>query len=480
MTQPVEQPAAGPPGLSDDERETFGRLWRALIKARPGLQRLDRYYEGTRVLDRIGLAVPPELSRFVTMVNWPRIAADSVEQRCDVEGFRLTGADEADDDLWEIWQANDLDEVSQLAHLDSIALGRSYLCVGTRSEDDPLPNVPLITAEAPTDMIHEIDPRTREVKAVLRRVSPSEATLYLPNETIWLDGNTRRGWDEVDRDEHNLGIVPVVPLLNRPRLNNRMGVSELSDVISLTDAACRALTDAQIATEVLAVPQRYVIGASNSDFVDEEGKPLTAWETYFGAVWALPNDEGKSSVGQFAAADLKNFETMVNHYAALVSSQSSVPARYFGLTTTNPPSEGSIISDEVRLIMNARRKHRTLGGGWERAMRIARRLIDGDWNPDLARMETLWANPETPTMAQRADAVVKLTQANILPTEAAWEELGYSATRRKNLRRMLDEQLANDPLKAAADAFRTPPTDPAQVPASDVPAFDPTVGGLRA
>lgn len=469
--------------LSQDEEETFARLWSALVRARPPLERLDRYYEGNRRLEKLGLAVPPELEQFVTLVNWPRIAADSVEQRCDVEGFRLRGAESADSELWDVWQANDLDEESQALHLDSIALGRAYLCVGTREEDDPEPNVPLITPESPLDMIHES--QGSRVTAALRRVSGTEVTLYLPDVTIWLDASMSRGWVVVDRDEHGLGVVPVVPAVNRTRLRNRMGVSELSDVISLTDAACRALTNAQVATEVLAVPQKYVLGASPKDFVDGDGKPVTAWETYFGAIWMMAKGEAK--VGQFTAADLGNFQKIVDHYAALASSQSTVPARYFGLTTTNPPSEGSIVSDEVRLIMNARRKHRSLGGTHERTMRLARRVMDGDWNPDLARMETLWANPETPTMAQRADAVVKLVQANILPIEAAWEELGYSATRRVVLRRMLDEQRAADPLTAAADAFRTT-TAPsvtadeavAQVDTTQVPAFDTTVAGVRA
>jgi hypothetical protein len=79
---------------------------------------------------------------------------------------------------------------------------------------------------------------------------------------------------------------------------------------------------------------------------------------------------------------------------------------------------------------------------------------------------------------------VKLRSAGLLPVEAAWEELGYSATRREQLRRMRDAELAADPLKAAADAFANPitaPTDPAQVPAAQVPAFNPDVpGGVRA
>lgn len=473
--------------LSDDEDATIRRLSTVLQRSLRDLERLDRYYEGSRRLEKLGLAVPPELEMFTTLVNWPRIAVDSIEQRCDVEGFRLPNQEYADDELWGIWQACDLDEESQMGHLDTLALGRAYVCVGTREEDEPEPNVPLITVESAQEIAHEIDPRTRRVSAALRRPSKTEATLYLPDVTIWLEYAGRAGWSEVDRDEHELGAVPVVPLMNRPRLRKRAaGVSEMVDIITLTDAACRALTNAQVATEVLATPQRFVIGAKPKDFVDEQGNPIPVWQTYFGAVWGLMNEQAK--VGQFTAADLGNFERIVNHYANLVSGSSGLPTRYFGQYTTNPPSEGSITADESRLIMNAYRKHRFLGGSWERTMRLARRYIDGDWNPDLARMETLWRNPETPTRAQTADAVVKLVGAkaspdSLLPIEAAWEELGYSATRREQLRRMRDAQAEADPLTRAAAAFggsTADATNPSTIDPADVPNFDPTVrGGVR-
>jgi hypothetical protein len=105
--------------------------------------------------------------------------------------------------------------------------------------------------------------------------------------TIWLSGSASGNrWEEVDRDEHRLGAVPVVPLINRGRLTQRDGVSEIVDVMPLTDAAARALTNAQVATEVAAIPQRWVAGMSKGDFADQNGNPLPAWQAYFGAVWA--------------------------------------------------------------------------------------------------------------------------------------------------------------------------------------------------
>jgi hypothetical protein len=455
--------------LSAEEDATFRRLSSALTKAQHPLQRLDAYYEGIHKLEQLGLAVPPELERFVTTVNWPRVTVDSIEQRCDVEGFRLYGEDSADDDMWAIWQANDLDEESQQAHLDSLTLGRSYVCVGAREPDDVDSDVPLVTVESPFEMIHELDPRTRRVTAALRRVGSDltsavdQATLYLPEQTIWLERRALSAWVDVERDFHRIDRPLVVPIPNRARLRNRFGVSEMTDVISLTDAACRALTNAQVATETMAIPQRYVLGASPTDFVDQHGQPVTAWETYFGAVWALQNAEAK--VGQFSAADLKNFETIVNHYAALASGVSGLPTRFYGQYTSNPPSEASIVADETRLIMNARRKHRAWGGSWEPVMRLVRRIVDGDWDPSLARMETLWRNPETPTRAQQADATVKLVQAGVLPIEAAWEELGYSATRRRQLAALRTAERAADPVTLLADQFRTPPEPPPDVAA---------------
>lgn len=476
--------------LSDDDRALLRRLQLQLQQQRPELERLDRYYEGEQRLQSLGIAVPPQLERFVTIVNWPAITVDSIEQRLDVEGFRIGAAppaddvdpagplpvldpdqgEDADDDLWELWQANDLDEESQQGQHEAIALSRAYSCVGTRSLDDPDPDFPLITVESPFEMTHLADPRTRQVMAALK-LTPAvgtvreQATLYLPGATRWLE-RSGRGWTEVERDEHGVEVPLVTPLVNRPRLRRRGGASEMRDVIGLTDAACRALTNAQVATEVLAVPQRYVLGAAPEDFVDADGKPVPAWEAYYSAVWALQNDQAK--VGQFDAADLSNFVKIVDHYANLVSGVSGLPTRFYGQYTTNPPSEGSIVADESRLIMNAYRKQRAFGGSWERTIRLARRVQDGGWDPRLRRLETLWRSPETPTQAQLADAVVKLRGANLLPDEAAWEELGYSATRRRQLRAMRDRDVAAAAARQAeiAPAAAGEPAPPAPEPAA--------------
>lgn len=437
--------------LTETEQDTFGRLLSTVGSAHLEVDRLDNYYQGVQRLAQLGLAVPPDLRGFVTVVNWPRLVVDAVEERLDVEGFVQPGSDSADDELWRIWQENDLDEESEQAHVEALALKRAFIAVGT-NEDDA--DTPLITIESPREMVAERDTRTRRITAALKTYASSQpddynaardrdrATLYLPDTTVWLR-RTTTGWVEEDRDEHNLGRVPVVPLVNRPRVGDWTGTSEMSDVITLTDAAARALTNLQVAQETHAVPQRWVLGASKGDFVDASGNVLPTWEAYFGSIWALKNKDAKA--GQFSASDLRNFTEVINHYAHMASSVSGLPLRFFGQNTANPPSADGIRADETRLVKRCERKQKVFAGAWEEVMRLADRFRTGEWNPELRRLETRWRDPSTPTVAAVADAVVKEYQAGLLPEEMAWEELGWSPEKIRRARE-LREREATDPL----------------------------------
>ncbi|MBQ1164155.1 phage capsid protein, partial [Streptomyces sp. A73] len=78
-----------------------------------------------------------------TVIGWPRIGVEALEQRLELEAFRW--ADGADaEDLREGAEANDLFDESSLAHLDALTYGREYIAVGSGdcgTDDCP----PLIT-----------------------------------------------------------------------------------------------------------------------------------------------------------------------------------------------------------------------------------------------------------------------------------------------------------------------------------------------
>src|SRR5690606_11616494 len=112
--------------------------------------------------------------------------------------------------------------------------------VGSRSREDGTidTDTPLLVAESPLEMYADIDPATRKVRAALKRVVEEDqavrtnaryATLYLPDATVWYEWDG--GWIVRDRDDHGLGEVPVVPVVNRARLTSssrlRSGVNRI-------------------------------------------------------------------------------------------------------------------------------------------------------------------------------------------------------------------------------------------------------------
>ncbi|PYC83444.1 hypothetical protein C7C46_08915 [Streptomyces tateyamensis] len=435
--------------LSDlDAAGWLQRLAQAHDRQMTQLQLWDAYYEGRQPLSYMAPELLMEMDDRLrqVVVCWPQLVVDALDERLDIEGFRLGGAERADRDLWEnIWQPNDLDEDSQLAHVDALAMSRAFVIVGAGdSRIDP----PVVTAESALQVFAERDPRTRKVLAALKRweeVQPDgssefHATVYLPDATVsYRRTSAAAVWEQSDQDEHRLGVVPVVPLVNRSRLADRSGRSELTSVVSLSDAACKIATDMMVGAEFHAMPRRWATGMADDDFKDPQGRVVSALSRIAGRVWASRNE--KVTFGQFPEANLTNFHDTLNALARMVSAMSGLPPTMLGLASDSPPSADAIRAAEARLIKRAERRQRALGGDWEQAMRLALLIRDGEVPPEAHRMETLWRDAATPTYAQKADAVTKLVVAGIIPREQGWEDLGYSAAQIARMQAMEEAAL---------------------------------------
>lgn len=470
--------------LPTDELGWVNYLARRHDAEMPELEMLDRYYDGTQPVSYMH----PEILREVAdrirpvIIAWPQLVVDTIEERLDVEGFRLPDEDADDKDLWRVWQSNDLDETSQLAHVDALALRRAYVAVGTNEDDE---DTPLVTCESPLEVFHDLDPRTRNVRAALRRVGEEDiqggilqryATLYLPERTVFYrwDG----GWREIGRDEHDLGEVPIVPLVNRARLRAarrstatntirlQYGMSELQPILPLSDGASKLATDMMVAGEFVAIPLRGLFGIGPDDLVDEKGNRVTALQAIMGRLLTIPDDEGTAKSFEFASAQLANFHNAIMSLAQLVASISGLPPHYMGIATDNPASADAIRSAESRLIKRAERKQRGFGGSWEKTGRLVRRFQTGEWDPRLKRLETIWRDASTPTVAQAADAAVKKYQTTprpIVPLRQTREDLGYTDAQIARMEAEDEKAAAESPLATIARGMAEPMIEPAGV-----------------
>lgn len=431
--------------LADDEKTLIGRLTAKHRRDTPKLEVLDAYYEGEQRLQHIGIAVPPELRRFETVVNVPRMAVDEPTRRQALRTFYRAGNSiKADPALAAAWEYNNLGSESALVHIDEKIYGRCFVAVGTNDDDR---EQPLITVESPLNIAVDVDPVRRVMRSALRLYRDEETrrtscTLYLPDTTIHAERG-RNGWEITGRDDHELGAVPLVMFANRRRGGRWDGVTEMKDVIGLTDGIARFVTNMQVGGETHALPARWAAGMAKEDFVDAKtGKPMATWEAYFTALRATSNKDAK--FGQFAASDLKNFHESVNNMLSWCATTLGLPTRYAGQQSVNPASEGAIVADEIRLIKNTEQKNVFDGDSWAWVMGLEERFRTGEWGPRNS-IRTMWFNPATPTYSQRADAVVKVRQVGAISIEGMWDEFGWDEARKAQERARLDAE-RQDPI----------------------------------
>lgn len=417
--------------------------------------RLLSYYKGAQRLKQLGMAVPPQMRRFEVVVNWPRVMVDTVERRQKVRALVLPGQDKADPALRAIWDNSDMHAQMKMFNRDRQVYGRSFMSVGSGTD----PKLPLMRVESPREMSVLVDVASGTAAAAARfygvdkfGIGPRFATLLTPGTTVRVE-RVNGKYAEIERIRYNLDAIPVVMHLNRRMTGEWVGESELTDIIPLTDAAARTITNMQFAVEAHGVPRMWMTGVASGDFINSDGSPKPQWEAYYDAIHTLTNKD--ASIGQLTASDLKNFETALTMYGKQASTVTGFPSRYFGLHTSNPPAEGAMRADEAQLVESVESQNEEVGTtlGW--AASLAARFAGIETDGNSLRID--WHDPGTPTQAQRMDALTKARAVGVLSREGFWDELGWSEARKAKERAYFEDEESDpylDQLAVKAEQVR--------------------------
>lgn len=471
-------------------------LLRRLQILRPDRERWAAYYRGEHPLpwftEAFREAFRASFHRFAS--NFTQLVVDGISERLEVQGFRFLD-DIGDADLWAVWQDNNLDAGSQQAHTEALIKGACYALVEPRSDQRPA-----ITIEDCLGAITLDDPRDRRrrlagMKCWIDDAGRLVVYLYLPDDVYtyrtdraataswdgWIRGEAKqlrsrlRPWTPPDQDiwplPNPLGVVPLVPLLNRPLLDG-IGRSEVDPVTSNQDAINYYRSAAFIAARKMALPQRWATGLKleidpatgrpKRPFVTDEGRPADIWTI------ATPDPDEPvppfaPQFGQFEAADITRFVRLIEAEVWQMASVSRLPfSELLNRDSSIPQSGEGLKSSEAPLLRKVGKAQVHLGEGWEEVMRVALRAMR-DSRADRRVAETIWVSPETRNEAVRTDAVVKLKAAQIIDDQTAQELIGMTPTQ---IQRLNERRAATPPQPPAppADQPTTQPTPPPMGP----------------
>lgn len=396
---------------------------------------LGLYYRGEQPLAFLSPEAKVALGqRFGRMAsNIPRLAVTALAERLRITGFTGDAAD-----IWIDWLRNDLDQTSGTAHQEALLLGDSYVIVWADRFGRPK-----VTIESPNQVSVQRDPGTRQITAAAKRwqtAKTTEAMLYTPDTITHYRANTTGattvGYEVVETIVNPLGVVPVVGLQNSDLVLDDRGFSEIDDLKPLVDGLNKLLIDMMTTSEYTGRPRRWATGieVTEEPVLDDDGVPVRDEDGQIVTREVSPIPEGNRAMiaeqaeakfGQLDAATLTGYENAVNILLGQIMAVSTLPAHYVGVFTDNPASADALRASEASLTARAEARQATFGRAWEQVAKLMVAVRDGR-DPLQVEARVQWADAATRSVAQEADAVVKLYTAGLLPTSYALKKLGYS------------------------------------------------------
>lgn len=394
---------------------------------------LNNYYTGNQPLAYLSPESKTALgNRFGRMAsNLPRLSVTALAERLRITGF-------SDEKLWADWLRNDMDQLSGVAHREALLLGDSYVIVWA-----DLAGNPSVTVESAKQIAVQRDPGTREVIAAVKRwetETTTEAVLYEPTTITRYRANVvgaTLGFETVAELPNPLGVVPIVDLRNSDRILDDYGSSEIDDLMPLVDGLNKSLADMMVTSEFVGRPRRWATGieleerpkldSDGNPVLDDDGEPVieTVNPIPEGSRMMLSEIEG-AKFGQLAAADLGGYQDSVNVLLGQIMAVSTLPAHYVGIFTDNPASADALRASEASLTARAEARQQTFGRAWERVAKLMTAIRERTDLAQVGDISVKWADAATRSVAQEADAVVKLYQAGLLPRDYALKKIGYT------------------------------------------------------
>jgi len=420
--------------------------------------RLRRYYQGDHVLPTAPDRTTEAYKRLAELgvTNMCGLIVDTVVERLQPKGVRLSATADADLDVWRtVWQANGLDAEIPVGFEEALKVGICPMLIWPvlDANGKQVDGKVSWTIEDPDETIVVYAPGSRRERlAALKSYRDADdgaeyATVWTPTlveswtrekaDGVWLRVEARSG-------SNPLGVVPVLELVTKRDVKGNPSPEISTSVIRLQDRINKTMFDCVVGAEEGAFPQRYTIGIEIEE--DDEGNPVNPLETGPKKTWALDAQEGQEStakIGQLEAFDVTRLiqlaETSIKQLAAV--SKTSVFYVLAGLTNVG--------ADTIRMADAAAagktRGHQTrFGGVLEDGFALALRALGREDIPDDIEID--WAPIEVRSPAEIADAAIKMSQAGY-PFAAIAR---YTGATQSEIERIETERVAE---MAAADGL---------------------------
>jgi hypothetical protein len=368
--------------------------------------------------------------------NYAELAVSAVSERMKPVGFRTAadGDETGDADAINIWLRSRMNIVAADVHDLMLNLGEAFVIVGWMDDER---GVPVVTAEDPRWMVGEPDPadpyRLRAALKFLRDDIEGEdrAYLYLPGE-VWVAKRDAPfsqvepqmgpmywspktwSWDADRSGRLGHSALPVVRFLNKD------GQGEYEKHVDILDRINYQTLNRLCTAALQAFRQRAIetpdAEAGGIDTVDENGQEIDYSEVFTsdpGAIWFLPPG---ARIWESGSADMRQILEINESDIIQFAATTKTPMYYLNPGGANQSADGASMQRES-LVFKVEDRIERCKPLWSEVMALIFRISGDIERADVSKIETLWADPNRLSLAEKADA------ANKLQTLIPWRSL---------------------------------------------------------
>lgn len=365
-----------------------------------------QYYEMKEKMRKISALIPDEFRTLVYSLGWCAKAVDTLSDRIVFDGFDGDIAE-----LNEIYRLNNADVLHGSAVLSALISSCSFLYIGQR--DDGYPFIEVIDGGNATGSIDTTTNLLTEGYAVLKRDDYGQPVLeahFLPKKTEYYEKGRL-----TDTFRHAAPYPLLVPMIFRPDAKRPFGHSRISRAcMDIQQTALRTLLRTEVGAEYYSVPQKYIVGLSESAAKGFD-KPKATISSFL--AFGRDANGNSPSLGQFQSMSMAPFLEQMKMLASLFAAETGLTLDDLGFTTDNPVSEEAIKASHESLRLTARRAQQTFGTGFLNAAYLAACVRD-DYaykRYAFADVSPVWQpifEPDASALGVIGDAILKINQAS--------------------------------------------------------------------
>lgn len=357
-------------------------------------------------------------------INFPRLLVTSYVDRMNLTGF--TDAEgNVSPAAWQRHLAAGLAARAELVHTDRLMYGASFVTVW------PEVTGQAVVLDNPFTMTTDTDPLTGRVSRATRYWTHKGKAhaLVIDAETVtrWRSDSPDTGaagqWDRVDSPAESPwaadGIVPVVPFVRRMSITDHDGTSVAADILDLTDAENKIMSDAMVTSEAYARPRRWVTGLEIEE--DDEGQPIDP----FRRDRSMQSEDPETKFGQFDAARLDSYADMSATITQLVGAMTGLPPHYLGLHGDQPAAAEGVRAAEAQLTSRVYSELAQVKQPWGTVADLLELAADRD-QISATGYAPVFASPEIRTPGQASDSAQKLHSMGVPLSSVLADPMGWT------------------------------------------------------